>query len=95
MCGLVGAIMVGPRFGRFVNGRAVKIEGHNKTLVLLGGLVLWFGWVSVHFHTPSIDTKISHSTDSTVDQRLHSARACRPSPVFPAPTPPLLQHVVP
>ncbi|KAF0980265.1 hypothetical protein FDP41_013479 [Naegleria fowleri] len=44
VCGLVGSIMVGPRIGRFVNGRAVKIAGHNKTLVLLGGLILWFGW---------------------------------------------------
>ena len=43
---MVGAIMVGPRIGRFVDGKVVKIEGHNKTLVLLGGLILWFGWVS-------------------------------------------------
>ncbi|KAL9653773.1 hypothetical protein ABK040_012834 [Willaertia magna] len=44
ICGLVGAIMVGPRIGRFVNGKAIPIDGHNKTLVLLGGLILWFGW---------------------------------------------------
>ena len=47
--------MVGPRVGRYVNGKAVKIEGHNKTLVLLGGLILWFGWVSVCFHTVVVD----------------------------------------
>ena len=46
---MVGAIMGGPRVGRFVDGKVVKIEGHNKTLVLLGGLILWFGWVSVDF----------------------------------------------
>ncbi len=36
--------MVGPRIGRFQGGKVVPIGGHNKTLSMLGGFILWFGW---------------------------------------------------
>ncbi len=41
---LVGAIMVGPRIGKFVNGRAHAIPGSNLGLATLGVFLLWFGW---------------------------------------------------
>lgn len=42
---LVGAVMVGPRIGKFGPGRKVNvIPGHNITLAVLGMFVLWFGW---------------------------------------------------
>ena len=41
---LVGAYMVGPRLGKFVNGKVEAIPGHNKTLATLGVMALWFGW---------------------------------------------------
>jgi len=41
---LVGAIVVGPRIGRFVDGRAVEIPGHSVALSSLGVVTLWFGW---------------------------------------------------
>ena len=41
---LVGAYMVGPRLGKFVNGKVEPIPGHNKTLATLGVMALWFGW---------------------------------------------------
>jgi len=47
---LVGAYMLGPRTGRFVeqDGKivSVKIPGHNMVLVALGALVLWFGFIA-------------------------------------------------
>lgn len=45
VAGLVGAVMVGPRIGRFdVSGTAVPMPGHSATLATLGTFVLWFGW---------------------------------------------------
>ncbi|MBI82636.1 MAG: ammonium transporter [Planctomycetaceae bacterium] len=42
--GLAGAIVLGPRIGRFVNGRSVPLPGHNLALATLGVLILWVGW---------------------------------------------------
>lgn len=41
--GLVGAIMVGPRIGKY-NGKSKAIPGHNLTFGALGVFILWFGW---------------------------------------------------
>ncbi|OIO37918.1 MAG: hypothetical protein AUJ71_04195 [Candidatus Omnitrophica bacterium CG1_02_49_16] len=42
---LTGAIILGPRFGKFgSNGRINAIPGHNMSLALIGALVLWLGW---------------------------------------------------
>ena len=41
---LVGAIALGPRFGKY-HGKIVKpIPGHNLSLATLGCLILWIGW---------------------------------------------------
>jgi ammonium transporter, Amt family len=43
--GLVGAIVVGPRTGRFdANGKVNELYSGNKTLQALGTFILWFGW---------------------------------------------------
>lgn len=45
LAGLVGAVMVGPRLGRFdMNGAPVHMPGHSAILVVLGTCLLWFGW---------------------------------------------------
>lgn len=47
---LIGAIMVGPRLGKYVKNKAGKvtkinaIPGHSITLGALGCFILWFGW---------------------------------------------------
>lgn len=43
-CALVGAKLVGPRKGKYKEGRAMAIPGHNIPLAALGVLILWFGW---------------------------------------------------
>ncbi|MDK9710714.1 ammonium transporter [Acidaminobacter sp.] len=43
-CALIGAIMVGPRNGKYKNGVPRAIPGHNIPLGALGVLILWFGW---------------------------------------------------
>ena len=43
--GLAGAIVVGPRLGKYNGGGAVRaIPGHNLPLAALGVFVLWFAW---------------------------------------------------
>lgn len=43
--GLAGAILVGPRLGKFdKNGKPRFISGHSMSLVALGTFILFFGW---------------------------------------------------
>lgn len=41
--GLMGALILGPRIGKF-NGKTNAIPGHNLTLAALGVFILWMGW---------------------------------------------------
>ena len=41
---LVAAFMVGPRIGKYVDGKVVPIPGHNQILSTLGVFILWLGW---------------------------------------------------
>ncbi|HHT9125208.1 MAG TPA: ammonium transporter [Candidatus Brocadiia bacterium] len=40
----IGAWMVGPRIGKYENGKPVVIPGHNLVYVISGTLILLFGW---------------------------------------------------
>ena len=42
--GLVGAMILGPRIGKFLDGRAQAIPGHNLSIATLGALILWVCW---------------------------------------------------
>ena len=43
--GLAGAIILGPRLGRFNSeGKSVPMPGHNLTFATLGVFILWVGW---------------------------------------------------
>ncbi|CAI0436629.1 unnamed protein product [Linum tenue] len=45
IAGLWGALIEGPRIGRFGgSGRSVALRGHSASLVVLGTFLLWFGW---------------------------------------------------
>lgn len=45
-CALAGILVLGPRIGRFSpdDGSVRPIQGHNLSLVALGGFILWLGW---------------------------------------------------
>ncbi len=42
--GLVGAMLLGPRIGKFKDGKPQAMPGHNMAIATLGALVLWIGW---------------------------------------------------
>ena len=41
---LVGAALLGPRAGKYLDGKINAIPGHNIPLGALGVVILWFGW---------------------------------------------------
>jgi Amt family ammonium transporter len=43
---LTGCVVLGPRLGRFNSEGKPNpgFDGHNATLVMLGAIILWFGW---------------------------------------------------
>jgi Amt family ammonium transporter len=42
--GLIGAILLGPRIGKFAGDKPQAIPGHNLSIATLGCLILWIGW---------------------------------------------------
>lgn len=44
VAGLMGAIVVGPRKGRFVDGKTVNFPPSSTSMMALGTMILWFGW---------------------------------------------------
>ncbi len=44
LAGLAGALLLGPRIGKYVDGKPQPIPGHNMAYTTLGVVILWFGW---------------------------------------------------
>lgn len=44
-CALTGAILLGPRLGKYLSdGSIIPLPGHNLSLATLGCFILWIGW---------------------------------------------------
>lgn len=41
---LIGALILGPRLGKYVGGQVITINGHNLPLATIGTFLLWLGW---------------------------------------------------
>ncbi len=41
---LTGAIILGPRLGKYKDGRVIPVPGSNLALATLGTFILWLGW---------------------------------------------------
>ncbi|NES21228.1 MAG: ammonium transporter [Symploca sp. SIO3E6] len=41
---LMGAVILGPRLGKYENGQIRALPGHNMSIATLGCLILWIGW---------------------------------------------------
>jgi Amt family ammonium transporter len=42
--GLAGILVLGPRIGKFVNGKARALPGHSMPMATIGVFLLWLGW---------------------------------------------------
>jgi Amt family ammonium transporter len=45
LAALAGTLVLGPRIGKFRDGKAVPIPGHSMPLMILGVMILWVGWM--------------------------------------------------
>jgi Amt family ammonium transporter len=45
LAALAGTLVLGPRIGKFRDGKAVPIPGHSMPLMILGVIILWVGWM--------------------------------------------------
>ncbi len=65
---LAGVILLGPRIGKYVGGRAMPIMGHSMPLATIGVFCLWLGWFG--FNGGSVlnadPTKISYVLCTTM-----------------------------
>jgi Amt family ammonium transporter len=65
--GLAGAIVLGPRIGKYGPGRKARaIPGHSIPLAALGVFILWFGWFGFNpGSTMAADLSIAHIAVTT------------------------------
>lgn len=59
---LAGAIILGPRIGKYFNGKPKAIKGHSLTLATLGVFILWFGWFGFNPGSTTSGTNLSIAT---------------------------------
>ncbi len=59
---LVGAVIIGPRIGKYVDGKARAIPGHNVPMVVLGTFILAFGWFGFNGGSTLSGTDLRFST---------------------------------
>lgn len=66
--GLAGAMLLGPRLGRFdENGKPNAIQGHNLVMALIGVIILWFGWIGFNGgSTLALDISIASIVANTM-----------------------------
>ena len=66
--GLAGALVLGPRLGRFVNGKSIPMPGHSLPIAALGVFILWFGWYG--FNPGS---QLAFQSTADIDATMHIA----------------------
>jgi ammonium transporter, Amt family len=69
---LTGAWLLGPRIGKYKDGKAKAIPGHNMSIATLGCLILWLGWFGFNpGSTMGVSSAIAHIAVTT-----NTAGAC-------------------
>ncbi|NJL83137.1 MAG: ammonium transporter [Chloroflexaceae bacterium] len=66
-CGLTGAMILGPRLGKYrQSGLAAALPGHNLSIATLGCLILWIGWFGFNAgSTMAVTSSIAHIAVTT------------------------------
>lgn len=59
---LAGGLAIGPRIGKYVDGKPQAIPGHNIPLVILGTFILAFGWFGFNGGSTLAGTDLRMST---------------------------------
>jgi Amt family ammonium transporter len=88
---LAGAKVLGPRIGKFRDGKAVAIPGHHIPMAMLGTFILLFGWfgfnaastfaaTDVQFATVATNTAIAGAFGAVATMFVMMARTGKPDP---------------
>lgn len=64
---LIAVALVGPRYGKYKDGKTIPIEGHSLPMAAIGVFLLWFGWFgfnggSVLSADPALTSKVLVTT---------------------------------
>ncbi|TGK07868.1 ammonium transporter [Leptospira semungkisensis] len=70
--GLAGTMVLGPRIGKFQDGKVVPILGHNMTIAALGVFILWLGWFGFN---PGSTTSVGGGTFAIIAVTTNFAAA--------------------
>ena len=62
VAGLAGAIVLGPRIGKFKDGKAVAMPGHHIPMAMLGCFILLFGWFGFNAASTFAATDVQFAT---------------------------------
>lgn len=72
LAALAGTLLLGPRIGKFRDGKALPIPGHSIPLMVLGVMILWVGWMG--FNPASFLNAVgSNFADVAVNTNLAAA----------------------
>ena len=77
---LAGGMIIGPRIGKYVNGKPVAMPGHNIPMVVGGTFILAFGWFGFNPGSTLSGTDLRIST-VVVNTMLAGVTACLASMV--------------
>ncbi len=73
---LAGAILLGPRLGKYnKDGSSKAIPGHNIPLAALGVFILWFGWFGFNAGSTTSGTNLSIATIAVTTNLAAAAAA--------------------
>ena len=88
---LAGCIVLGPRIGKYVNGKAQALPGHNIPMVVIGTFILAFGWfgfnpgstlsgTDLRISTIFVNTMLSSFTGAVAAMLVLKVMNMRPDP---------------
>jgi Amt family ammonium transporter len=88
---LAGAKVLGPRIGKFRDGKAVAIPGHHIPMAMLGTFILLFGWfgfnaastfaaTDIQFATVAANTAIAGAFGAVATMFVMMAKTGKPDP---------------
>jgi Amt family ammonium transporter len=91
VAGLAGAIVIGPRIGKYKDGKAQTIPGHHVPMAMLGCFILLFGWfgfnaastlaaTDVQFATVATNTAIAGAFGAVVAMFVMMRKTGKPDP---------------
>ncbi len=75
LAGLAGAIALGPRIGKFVNGKVMPMPGHNIPYAALGVFILLIGWYGFNPGSQLAFTGMTN-TDTIMLVAVNTTLAC-------------------